>query len=107
MTTSDATAALRSIAAAFVVAVTVMGAAGCIGNGDDNVVAVAAADAGAARDATVPATEAAAPNAACMSDGSRCNSCVTRSADPYNACSPYAPGCIPFDAARVPVHPTL
>ena len=26
---------------------------------------------------------------------------------PYNTCSTYSVGCIPFDPARVPIHPTL
>jgi hypothetical protein len=72
------------------------------GNGDDTTSVVPFPDAGHA-DATM------APEA-CVPDGgssARCNSCTTPASDPYNACSAFTGGCIAFDAARVPSHPTF
>jgi len=33
----------------------------------------------------------------CAPDASTCNSCVTPQQDPYNACSSFTGGCVPFD----------
>lgn len=74
---------------------------GCLGSGDDSSSAVPAQDASAI-DATTGASDACVPEA-----GARCSSCATPASDPYNACSPFVGACIPFDAARVPAHPTL
>jgi hypothetical protein len=79
------------------------------GNGDDNVAPVPVAAAatsgdagdGGAQDATVMA------NDGCVSDTSTCGSCPGPDGDPSNVCSAFTGGCIPFDAARVPTHPTL
>lgn len=36
-----------------------------------------------------------------------CDECVTPEQDPYQACSPYADGCVPFDnEGRVPGYPS-
>lgn len=46
----------------------------------------------------------------CIPDGAgggSCDSCATLATDPYNVCSAFLGNCIPFDAARVPVHPDL
>jgi hypothetical protein len=47
------------------------------------------------------------PNPNCTSDATTCNSCVTPTQDPYNACSTATTNCIPFDKTRVPSHPML
>ncbi len=72
------------------------------GSGDDTTSPVLGLDAGGQTDATT--------SDACVFDGGagvRCNACTTPATDPYNACSSFTSGCIPFDAARVPTHPTL
>jgi hypothetical protein len=48
-----------------------------------------------------------AGDSGCASDAMNCNSCDTPDADPYNSCSSFVTGCIPFDDTRVPTHPTL
>jgi hypothetical protein len=45
-----------------------------------------------------------AGDAGCFDASSKCNSCTTPDADPYNACSSQVTNCIPFDDMRVPVH---
>jgi hypothetical protein len=45
----------------------------------------------------------------CASEASTCNTCYSDAqavADPYNACSPYTAGCVPF-TLTVPTHPQL
>jgi hypothetical protein len=75
--------------------------AGC-GNGDDTASSPPVLpDAGVA-DATKNAGDACVPDST-----AQCNACATPAADPYNACSRFAPGCVRFDAARVPAHPTF
>ncbi len=72
------------------------------GNGDDTTSLVPFPDAGAPHDATIPtASDACIPEGG---DAARCNTCATPATDPYNACSTFTGGCIPFDAARVPSH---
>jgi hypothetical protein len=76
------------------------------GNGDDTTATPLGSDAGVMIDATAPPPTVDA----CVFDPDShavCNACIAPDADPYNACSPFASGCIPFDAARVPAHPTL
>jgi hypothetical protein len=96
-------AVVRPLVAVVLVLATA-GAVAC-GSGDDTTSAAPAApgvDAGAIpHDATT--------GDACISDGdsSGCRPCATPQTDPYNACSPFASGCIPFDASRVPSHPSL
>jgi hypothetical protein len=46
----------------------------------------------------------------CIPDGGRppaCPSCGTIVSNPYNACSAFVTGCVPFDNALVPSHPAL
>lgn len=78
----------------------------CLGSGDDNASAVPVPDAGRGADAA----DATVHPDGCVPDGgpaAKCNSCATPATDPLNACSTYARGCIPFDAARVPDHAAL
>ena|GEM_PF-2395982 len=76
------------------------------GNGDDSTASPPASDAGGL-DATTPPPLQKAGDACVVAPDAACNPCVAPDADPYNACSPFASGCIPFDPARVPSHPTL
>jgi hypothetical protein len=71
------------------------------GSGDDTASQAPATDAGAP-DATTVVRDACVPDS-----GARCNACASPATDPLNACSLFTSGCIPFDAARVPSHPTL
>jgi hypothetical protein len=46
----------------------------------------------------------------CVADGgagAHCSSCATVATDPYNTCSQFTIGCIPFDNSVVPTHPAL
>ena len=74
------------------------------GSGDDTVAPVPPSDAGAADATTVTNADACVPP-----DGAKPGTCtcVPPAVDPYSACSPFASGCIPFDASRVPSHPML
>ncbi len=52
----------------------------------------------------------ASPGPACLPDGgagAHCSSCATVVTDPYNTCSQFTTGCIPFDNSVVPMHSTL
>jgi hypothetical protein len=45
----------------------------------------------------------------CASEATTCNTCYSdaqATADPYNACSPYTAGCVPF-TLTVPTHPQI
>ena len=88
------------LACAFVVAVAPsLGLLAC-GNGDDNSSATPTLDAG--------------PQLGTLGDGNPGILCFDGGIDagdatltPYNTCSIYSASCIPFDPARVPIHPTL
>jgi hypothetical protein len=67
-----------------------------------------ATDAGGDQSASDASGDAAAVE--CIPDGAgggSCNPCATLATDPYNVCSAFVGNCIPFDPARVPVHPDL
>jgi hypothetical protein len=70
------------------------------GNGDDNSSATPGIDAG--------------PQLGTVGDGNPGTLCYDGGFDagdatltPYNTCSLYSAGCVPFDPARVPIHPML
>jgi hypothetical protein len=74
------------------------------GSGDDTATPVPLGDAGAPDGTTATSADACVPP-----DGAKAGTCtcVSPAVDPYSACSPFARGCIPFDASRVPSHPML
>jgi hypothetical protein len=90
---------LRLACAFAVMASTLFGVFAC-GNGDDNSSATPTVDAG--------------PQLGSVGDGNPGILCYDGGIDagdagltPYNTCSIYSANCIPFDPARVPLHPTL
>ena len=88
------------VACALSVAVTACLALFACGSGDDNSSATPTPDAG--------------PQLGTIGSGNLGILCFDGGGDagdatltPYNTCSIYSAGCIPFDPARVPIHPSL
>lgn len=92
-------ASLRLGCAVAVSVTSLLGLLAC-GTGDDNSAATPLPDAGP----QLGTLGNGIPGILCFDGGT---DAADATLTPYNTCSIYSVGCIPFDPSRVPIHPTL
>jgi hypothetical protein len=90
---------LRGVALLSIAASAIFGLVAC-GTGDDNAAPTPLIDSGL----QVGTLGDGNPGILCLDGGDDAGDATLT---PYTACSPYSAGCIPFDPARVPIHPSL